>query len=460
MKSKFIKKLLCSVMALTIVASMAACGSGTESTDSTVATSTAAAVSSSVAEVSKPAEPVTLKVFSNSPDRATGVGKLEDDMAKQYMSENPNVTIQFEALQDEPYKQKFKAYTASNSLPDIFMVWGQSAFFGPVMKGGYAAELNVADYADYKFVGGTLEGYSMDGKLYGLPRNLDTMLLLYNKAMFDDNGLKVPTTYKELLEVSKAFRAKGIAPVAMTGKDKWPLGILYQDLVVKLSGNQKLIYEAMDGKTTFAAEPDLLKAAQMVQEMADAKVFQDAFTASDYGAANNLFAQEKAAMYYMGSWTMSMAGDANFSDHFKQNVGATTFPVIEGGKGTSTDALAWCGAGYAVSAKSANKEAATKFLNYMLKPENSAKLSWQSGAQVPAQDYSGFMTGKENQLQTQITQVIAAAKTSSGVVWYDNSTPAMKTDGENLSQKLAAKQLTPEQFLAECDKAATSARGK
>jgi len=455
MKSKFIKKLLSSVLALTIVASMAACGSSTESADST------AAVSSSVAEESKPAEPVTLKIFSTSPDRATGVGKLEDDIAAKYKAENPNVTIEFEALQDEPYKQKFKAYTASNSLPDIFMVWGQSAFFGPVMKGGYAAELNTADYADYKFVNGTLDGYSQDGKLYGLPRNLDTMLLLYNKAMFDDNGLKVPTTYAELLEVSKAFRAKGIAPLAMTGKDKWPLGILYQDLVLKLSGNQKLIYDAMDGKTTFAAEADLLKAAQMVQEMADAKVFQDAFTASDYGAANNLFAQEKAAMYYMGSWTMNMAGDTNFSEHFRQNVGATYFPVIDGGKGTAGDALAWCGAGYAVSEKSANKAEAIKLLNYMMKPENSAKLSWETGAQVPAQDYSAFMTGKENQLQTQITALIASAKTTSALsCWYDNSTPAMKTDGENLSQKLAAKQLTPEQFLAECDKAATAARGK
>lgn len=457
MKSNFIKKLLSSVLALTVAFSMTACGGTAETADST---ETVAASSSSEVSVDsqKPAEPVTLKFFSNSPDRATGVGKLEDEIAKKYMDENPNVKIEFEALQDEPYKQKFKAYTASNSLPDIFMVWGQSAFFGPVMKGGYAAELNTADYADYKFVGGTLDGYSMDGKLYGLPRNLDTMLLLYNKAMFDDNGLKVPTTYSELLEVSKAFRAKGIAPVAMTGKDKWPLGILYQDLVVKLSGNQRLVYDAIEGKTTFAAEPDLLKAAQMIQEMADAKVFQDAFTASDYGAANNLFAQEKAAMYYMGSWTMSMAGDVNFSDHFKQNVGAIYFPVIDGGKGTAADTLTWCGAGYAVSAKSANKAEAVKLLNFLFKPENSAQLSWQSGAQVPAQDYSGFMTGKETQLQTQITQLIASGKTASGVVWYDNATPAFKTDGENLSQKLAAKQLTPEQFLAECDKAAASAR--
>lgn len=456
MKSKIVRRLLSCAMALLIAASMAACGSSNTSAEKS--TDTASGTSTAAGESQKAAGPVTLKFFSNSPDRATGVGKLEDEIAAKYTGENPNVKIEFEALQDEPYKQKFKAYTASNSLPDIFMVWGQSAFFGPVMKSGYAAELNAADYNDYKFVAGTLDGYSLDGKLYGLPRNLDTMLLLYNKAMFDDNGLKVPTTFNELLEVSKAFRAKGIAPLAMTGKDKWPLGILYQDLVVKLSGNQKLIYDAVDGKTSFAKEPDLLKAAQLVQQLANEKVFQDSFTSSDYGAANNLFAQEKAAMYYMGSWTMSMAGDANFSEHFRQNVGAVPFPVIEGGKGTAEDSLAWCGAGYAVSDKSANKAEAIKLLNYIFKPENSAKLSWQSGAQVPAQDYSEFMTGSENQLQKQITDLIAKATSSSGVVWYDSYTPGFKTDGENLSQELAAGIKTPEQFLEACDKAAETAR--
>lgn len=457
MKSKFVQKLLSGAVALTLIVSITACGGQKETTASgsaDKASNTAAAEQ----ESNKSAGPVTLKFFSNSPDRATGVGKLEDEIAAKYISENPHVKIEFEALQDEPYKQKFKAYTASNSLPDVYMIWGQSAFFGPVMKGGYAAELNAADYNDYRFVAGTLDGYSLDGKLYGLPRNLDTMLLLYNKAMFEDNGLKVPATYNELLEVSKAFRAKGIAPLAMTGKDKWPLAILYQDLAVKLSGNQKLIYDAADGKTSFANEADLLKAAQIMQQLAKEKVFQDSFTSADYGAANNLFAQEKAAMYYMGSWTMSMAGDENFSEHFRQNVGAIPFPIIEGGKGAATDSLAWCGAGYAVSADSKNKEEAIKLLNYIFKPENSAKLSWQSGAQVPAQDYSEFMTGNENQLQKQITDIIAKAASSSGVVWYDSYTPGFKTDGENLSQELAAGIKTPEQFLEACDKAAQAAK--
>lgn len=448
MKGKMVQKLLCGVILVAVVSGLAGCGGGKSPADPKPTASSTGAESTQ-----KPKEQVSLKFFSNSPDRNNGVGKLEDEIAAQYMKENTNVKIEFEALQDEPYKQKFKAYTASNELPDIFMVWGQSAFFGPVMKGGYAAELNPKDYENYNFVKGTLDGYSQGGKLYGLPRNLDCMALFYNKALFEKNGVKVPTTYSELLDAAKAFRAKGIAPLAINGKDKWILGILYQDLVVKYGGDQKLIYNAIEGKTKFATDPVLLKGAQMMKELVDAKLFQDSFTSADYGAANNLFAQEKAAMYYMGSWTMSMATDVNFSDSFKNNVGVIKFPKIADGKGKDTDILAWCGAGYAVSAKSKQKAEATKFLNYMFKPENSAKLSWQSGAQVPAQDYSKFMTGKESGLQKEITKIIGEATSTSGVVWYDSATPAFKTDGENLSQEIAAGIKTPEEFLKECDKA-------
>jgi raffinose/stachyose/melibiose transport system substrate-binding protein len=80
---------------------------------------------------------ITIKFMSNNPDRATGQGKLEQQILDSYVKDNPNVKIEVEALQDEPYKQKFKAYAAGNQLPDVYMVWGQPAFFGPVMKEGY-----------------------------------------------------------------------------------------------------------------------------------------------------------------------------------------------------------------------------------------------------------------------------------------------------------------------------------
>lgn len=405
-----------------------------------------------LADSSEPKE-ITIKFFSNLPDRSAGNGKLEQTLIDNYMNENPNIKVVVEALQDEPYKTKFKAYTAGNELPDIYMVWGQPSFFNPIMKGGYAAELNAGDYRSYNFFAGALDGFSMDGKLYGLPRGTDLMVIYYNKALFEENRVKVPSNYEELLEAAKAFRSKGIAPVAMNGKDKWAMNILFQDLVIKEGGNQQLMTDALSQKVKFSEDPVLIKAAQRFKELTDIKFFQDGFISADYGAAQNLFAQGKAAMYYMGSWEMGMKTNENFSEDFRNNLGVIKFPAMADGLGKDTDLAAWNGGGYAISSKSAVKEEAVKLLNYMMKPENWAKNAWQSGLGFPAQKLDAYMTGQETDVQKKLISILGEATSTSGTPWNDCLTPNFKTDVETIIHELAAGIITPEEFANKVDAA-------
>lgn len=130
---------------------------------------------------------ITLKVFSNLPDRKNGQGLVEQTIIDDYMAENPNVTIEVEALDEEAYKTKFKAYSMEG-MPDVVSIWGQPAFLDEVLDAGGLAELNQDDYADYGFVSGSLDGFMKDGKLYGLPRNTDVAGFYYNQKIFEDNG--------------------------------------------------------------------------------------------------------------------------------------------------------------------------------------------------------------------------------------------------------------------------------
>ena len=52
---------------------------------------------------------------------------------------------------------------------------------------GVLAELDEADYSDYGFISGSLEGFKKDGKLYGLPRNTDVAAFYYNEKIFKEN---------------------------------------------------------------------------------------------------------------------------------------------------------------------------------------------------------------------------------------------------------------------------------
>ena len=373
---------------------------------------------------------VTLKLFSNSTDRKNGEGLVEQKLIDEYMKENPNVEIKVEALDEEAYKTKFKAYSMEG-MPDIVHIWGQPAFLDEVVESGVLAELNKDDYTDYKFIEGSLNGYTYDGKLYGLPKTTDVGLFYYNEKMFKDNGWEVPTTYDELLELAKKINDKGITPVAMDGGDGWPLCCYLADVLFKLTGEDysKIVSDAVK-KGDFTSD-EMKKATQLMKDAADAKLFQKGYDTQDYGTAMNLFTNGKAAMFYMGSWETGMAENKDIKAEIRDNIRAFTMPTVKDGKATATDISAWNGGGYAVSAKSEVKEEAIKFLNYIYQPDKWSKYKWEAGAGMSAQDQKEYMTGDESALQKQVVEILNKSTSLSGTPINDCGPAAFKTSIES-----------------------------
>lgn len=373
---------------------------------------------------------VVLKVFSNLPDRKNGQGLVEQTIIDEYMKENPDVTIEVEALDEEAYKTKFKAYSMEG-MPDVVSIWGQPAFLDEVLEAGVLAPLDESDYDDYKFIPGSLEGFKKSGKLYGLPRNTDVAGFYYNQKMFDDNGWEVPQTYDELLELAGKIKDKGIVPLAMDGGDGWPMAVYLSDILFKLTGSDysTVVSDAI-AKGDFS-DANIAKATQILKDSVDAGLFQTGYDSQDYATAQNLFTNGQAAMYYMGSWDASMALNEDIPEEIRTNIRVFTMPVIEGGKGTATDIAAWNGGGYGVSANSEVKDEAIKFLNYMYQPDKLSKYGWENGVGMSAQDQSEYMTGDETELQMQFVDAVNNATSVSGTPINDCGPSAFKTSIES-----------------------------
>ena len=390
---------------------------------------------------------VTLKVFSNLPDRKNGQGLVEQMIIDDYMEENPNVEIEVEALDEEAYKTKFKAYSMEG-MPDVVSIWGQPAFLDEVLDAGVLAELNQDDYKDYGFISGSLDGFMKDGKLYGLPRNTDVAGFYYNQKMFEDNGWEVPTTYDELLDLAGKINEKGIVPLAMDGGDGWPMAVYLSDILFKLTGSDysKTVSDAI-ANGDFSDE-NIKKATELLKESADAGLFQNGYDSQDYGTAMNLFTNGQAAMFYMGSWEASMALNEDIPEDIRTNIRVFTMPTIEGGKGTATDIAAWNGGGYAVSADSEVKDEAIKFLNYMYQPDKLSKYGWENGVGMSAQDQSAYMTGDETELQMQFVDAVNNATSVSGTPINDCGPSAFKTSIESEIQSVSNGSESVDDFLS------------
>lgn len=392
--------------------------------------------------------------FSSLADRTSGLGLLEEKMMSGYTKANPDVKFTVEALNDEAYKQKFQAYVASSSLPDCIGAY-LSYIYAPAMKAGQLAELNAKDYASYDFFPGSLDNFSNNGKLYGLPYEVTTIFLYYNQDVFAKNGVKVPATYQELLDAVKAFKAKGVTPIAMNGKDMWSIGILVQDIILKTTGARTAVYDALDRKIGYATDANIKKGTDYAKQLFDLKPFQDSFIAADYGAAKNLFTQGQTAMWYMGAWEMGMASDTNIPENVRNNLRAIQIPPTNAGK--QTDIVSW-GGGRCIASKSKVKTEAIKFLNWMFKKENWAKTGMEMGLVIPCQKFDSFLTGKEGVLQKGIINMLIGASSLSAPAYIDASTPEWKVDTMTVSQSFAAGLVTPEQFLQGLDKAADKAK--
>lgn len=437
-----------------LAASLAACGNsgGNNGSNAGASADPNAAAGSPAASGAASQEPVTLTFFSNNADQTTGQGLVEKQLADKYMKENPNVTIKFEAISpDQQYQDKLKIYNASGALPDVLMMWSLPGLMNPLIKNDTLMEFTPDDFKDMGFQPAALKAFTVNGKIYGLPKNSDFLVLYYNKKIFADNGLQPPTTEAELIEDSKKLSAKGIVPLAVDGRDGWPFFNWFQSQMQRTTGSFQTLTDAIYRKGTFKDLGGIDVAAKM-QEIVKSGAFGEGFLNLDYGAAKNLFAQGKAAMYMMGEWEMGMGSDQSIPQEVRDNIGA--LPIPAGDKSTTSDLLAWFGGGYSVNAKSAHPAEAKAFALWMMQQDNWAKSVWQSGVTFPAQDFKQYVTDDQTTLQKELANIFTSAKTISGNPATDYLQPDDSSKFTNGIQALTAFKYTPEQFVDILDAAA------
>ncbi|QJD84864.1 ABC transporter substrate-binding protein [Cohnella herbarum] len=428
---------------------VSACGNSNDSGSNPSSGNASESKSASTAEGGN--KNVEFKFFSNNPDRTGGQGLAEQKLIDRYMSENPNVKITVETLSPDPqFQDKLKIYNTSDKLPDVTMMWGQKRYLYPLVKNNSLVTFAKEDFAGQGFIDAAFDSFTMDGKIYGIPKNTDFLVLYANKKLLADNGLEPPTTEADLFKIADALKSKDIVPIALDGRDSWPLALLFDAVVARQSGGFELYHKAMDRTGSFD-HPDVIASAKKIQRMVTEGMFGEGFLNLDYGGARNLFGQGKAAMYLMGQWEMGISTDVNFPEEVRDNLIAIPWPASDDGKGRTTDLLAWFGGGYSVSAKSESSEDAKKFAIWMFQKQNWAKTVWENGITFPAQNYDEFKTGKETRVQNDLTGILGNATVFSGANSQDLfSTSTAKSYLDAITEMMASKS-TPEDFAKKID---------
>jgi raffinose/stachyose/melibiose transport system substrate-binding protein len=206
------------------------------------------------------------------------------------------------------------------------------------------------------------------GRTSVLPYSVAAASVIYNVAMFEENGIEVPTTYDEFVEACETLEAAGITPIYSTYKDPWTVGQGLFDYTVGGSIDVAEFYEQMNELGTEVGPDSPVSfqktLAEPVERMNEiASYSQEGAESRGYGDGNVAFAKGEAAMYFQGPWAL---GEIAKTDP-ELELGTFPLPVTDDPDDlkvrVNLDLALW------IPEASDEKEAARQFVTYLMQPE-------------------------------------------------------------------------------------------
>lgn len=275
---------------------------------------------------------------------------------------NPGITVNFETFEAANYNTILATALAGGTGPDVMMVRAYGGLEN-VSAAGYLEPLStetVPALAEFAEPALAAESGRADGTIYAVPFASQTQLVIYNKGIFDANGLAEPETWDELVALSQTLKDAGVMPFANGTATAWQNETVTFGLGSSLMG-EDFYDDLMAGEADFTDER-FTGALASVAAVA-AEYFPDGFIGLDYPSAQQLFASGMAGMFIGGSYELATFKGLN--PDIELGVFAAPGETAEDAKLVGL----YFDGGYAANAAGTNKEASLKFLNYLASQE-------------------------------------------------------------------------------------------
>ncbi|MCY9134404.1 extracellular solute-binding protein [Bacillus atrophaeus] len=387
---------------------------------------------------------VTLKFFHRWPKEPER--RYFEEVVKEFEKEHPDIHIQTEAVLNDSYKDKIKVMLGTSSPPDVFFSWSDE-FAAKFIRGNKALDLSSYYKNDTEWssqlVGTQIKPFTYDEKEYGVPWQMDAKSFFYNKDIFEKLNLKPPSTWEELIEVSKKLKANGYTPISFGTKAPWTIshyiGTLNQRMV-----DEKTRERDYDAKTGEFTDEGYEKALEKLKELMP--YFNEHVNSIDHEYARQQFKSGKSAMMYAETAEIKLVEPVN--------LGLFSFPDITGQKGSS-NALTGAPEGFMISSKTKHPKEAMEFLQFLTSKKMGEKLVKDVGKYSAVQ---GTAT-EENSTATQREAVQQIIDADSMVSWFDMDVDVEIADVYLSSvQQMLGGDMTPAEVMKSVQKAAKQVR--
>lgn len=335
----------------------------------------------------QPAEPAATTAPAASTDGATTIKwgmwgdaeelKSHQAVADAFMAANPDIKVQIDAAPWNDYNTKLRTLIASGSadVPDVF-------FYGfnvedLVTQGAIEdltplAEASGYDLKDYW--PGILDRATVNGDVYGLVRDADASVLYYNKDIFDEVGVAYPTDAWTWDDLKAA--AEKLSKIEANGRvTRYGLGMEggKADAWMRANGGGYVDDFAKPTKCILDT-PESLAAVTYFHDLISNNFAMKPADLSAGGGDSAAFQQGKVAMIIQNASRIPGFNTANL------NYDIAPIPLAPNGQRVAEAA----GASWHLSSKSAHKDAAWTFMEFLQSAEGGQKIYAASGGMFPA----------------------------------------------------------------------------
>lgn len=288
-----------------------------------------------------------------------------DQLIQEWADETGN-KVDIQAGEDTQFMQQLTAKLVTGECWDIvFTSCGATAL-------NLSPEKNFTITSDAPWVENVSQlakdALTFDGEMHGAPfSGTSAMGIVYNKQVFEDLNLSVPTTMEEFNNVCKVIKEAGIVPVYISGADGWTISQAINGAWANIAkANPGIMDKLNKNEIRWDEIPEFVEYCNLWYEQGQLEYYNEDMATATYAMAIEEIASGRAAMTYQGTWAsaelLKIAPDGLF--------GMFAVPTAGG------EACISQGAPYAIYVynDSPNKEAAEDLVNYLCEQKNLKKF--------------------------------------------------------------------------------------
>ncbi|MCK6626978.1 MAG: ABC transporter substrate-binding protein [Anaerolineae bacterium] len=387
------------------------------------------------------AAPVTLTYLVDDSEANQATAKA---LAEAYMALHPNVTINVESRPGGTEGDNIvKTRLATGEMTDIF--WYNS---GSLLQALNPSD-TLVDLSQEPFIANIVESFlptvSQNGGVFGVPSQ--TAMgggILYNKKIYADLGLSVPTTWAEFEANNEKIKEAGIAPVIATFGDTWTSQLfVLADYYNVEQANPTFAADYTGNKAKYATTPAAMAGFTYLKEGFDEGWWQKDYATTKFEQGLKLLADGEGAHYPMLTFALS-----TIATNSPDQVNDIGFFAVPGTDPAKNGATIWMPAATYIPKTTSNLEVAKDFLGFIASTDGVDALN---AAVAPTGPY--VIKGA-----TLPDSVLPAVKDVAAYIDSGKSAPALEflspVKGPTLEQLCVAVgtgQMTPEEAAAAYD---------